>query len=180
MPDITITIETDGRNFNLKGIPEEAFSIFVEKSKRHFPEAGDDAWASVLTDVILALTTHESYFMTDIPPDNSRALEEVFSRVGWSFEQFHAYLLHSAFKPGALRIISFHEEDNSQVQLGTLIITGLRKSTFDKLEKVTGSKTEEVMGIMFTGFEHGTITITPETFFAETSRPKQHTDSNMP
>lgn len=181
MPDnITITIETDGRNFNLKGIPEQAFLTFVEKSKQHFPDAGEDAWASVLTDVILAMTTHESYFMTDIPKENSLALEDTLARVGWSFDQFHAYLLHAAIKPGALRIVSFHEEDVAKVQTGTLIITGLRKTTFDKLEKVTGSTTESVMGLMFTGFENGQITISPETFFAEASRSGPSANSNMP
>lgn len=177
--DITITIETDGRNFNLKGIPERAFLAFTEKAKRHFPDAGEDAWASVLTDVILAMTTHESYFMTDIPEENSQALEEVLGRVGWSFDQFHAYLLHSAKKDGALRIVSFHEEDVAQVQLGTLIITGLRKTTFDKLEALTKSPTEAVMGLMFKGFERGQITISPETFFAEANRSESSTDSNL-
>lgn len=168
--DITITITVDGRNFNLKGIPEEAFRAFAHNTKKHFPDAGEDAWASALTEVILSFTTYESYFMTDIPEANSKALESVMSRVGWTFEQFHAYLLHSAMKQGALRIVSFEEEDKTQKQLGTIIITGIRKSTFDKLEALTHVQTEVVMGYMFRGFESGEITITPTDVFEKASR----------
>lgn len=177
MPEqITITITVNGKNFNLSGIPERAFVKFQEQTKRHFPDAGDDAWASALTEVILSFTSYTAYFMTDIPEENSKALEEVMDRVGWTFEQFHAYLLHSALKPGALKIVSFQEKEKTKHQLGTLILTGLRKSTFDKLEELTKVPVEATVGIMFQGFENGEITLTPPTVFAEAVRSGRNTD----
>lgn len=167
MPEINITISIEGSNYNLQGIPTEAFKVFQRNAKQHFPDAGDDAWASVLTEVILALTTHEAYFMTDIIKENSIALEDVLGRVGWGFSELHAYLLHAALKPGALRIVSFHEKEKNKTQLGTFIITGLRKETLDKLESKLGASAESFMGFMFEGFENGEITVTPETAFKD-------------
>lgn len=164
--EVEITITVNGRNHNLQGIPEKAFLHFQENTKRHFPDAGNDAWAHALVEVILSFTTHESYFLSDIPKENSIALEEILKRVGWSFEQLHTYLLHSALKPGALRILSFHEENQERVQLGTLLVTGIRKSTFDKLEKKVEVTSEEFFGLLIQGFEKGVITVTPDDAFS--------------
>lgn len=177
MSDITITITVDGKNYNLKGIPEHAFRAFANNTKRHFPDAGDDAWANAITEMILSFTTNEAYFMTDIPPANNKALDAVLERVGWTFEQLHAYLLHAAMKPDALRIVSFHEEDTKKIQLGTFIVTGLRKSTFDKLEEKTKVKAENVLGLMFQGFENGTVEFTPEDVFLQASGQESNPNS---
>lgn len=168
--DITITITVGDRNYNLEGIPDEAFKAFAQASKKHFPDAGEDAWASVLTDVILSLTTRESYFMTDIPQEYDKALEDVLGRVGWDFSQFHAYLLHSAAKEGALRIISFHEDDKEKIQLGTVIITGLRNSTFQKVQQKLNVPIETMLGFILHALEKGNLEFTPETIFAEANR----------
>lgn len=177
MSDITITITVNGRNYNLKGIPEVAFEKFMQNTKRHFPEAGDDAWASALTEVILSFTTNEAYFLTDIPPENNLALQGVLAQVGWTFDQFHVYLLHAAKKEGALRIIAFSEKEEDKSHLGTLIVTGLKKSTFQKLESTVKVKTEVLFGTMMQAFENGTITFDPADAFVQASRPAGDTDS---
>lgn len=177
--DITITITVDGRNYNLKGIPEHAFRAFAQNTKQHFPDAGDDAWANAITEMILSFTTNEAYFMTDIPAANNKALDDVLSKVGWTFEQLHAYLLTAAMKTDALRIVSFREEDTTKVQLGTLLITGLRKSTFEKLEAVTNTAFERVIGLMFQGFENGVVTFTPADIFTAAGGPPGSVDSDL-
>lgn len=177
--DITITITVDGRNYNLKGIPEHAFRAFAQNTKQHFPDAGDDAWANAITEMILSFTTNEAYFMTDIPAANNKALDDVLSKVGWTFEQLHAYLLTAAMKTDALRIVSFREEDTTKVQLGTLLVTGLRKSTFEKLEAVTNTAFERVIGLMFQGFENGVVTFTPADIFTAAGGPPGSADSDL-
>lgn len=169
--DITITITVGDRNYNLEGIPEEAFKAFTERSKKHFPNDGEDAWASVITDVILSLTTREAYFMTDIPHEYDEALERVLGRIGWDFGQFHTYLLHSAANENALRVVSFQEDDKSKIQLGTVIITGLRKSTFAKIQDKVKVPIEVMLGYLMYAFENGTIQFTPESVFTEANRP---------
>lgn len=160
---VEVTITVNGTDHKLSGIPLEAWEAFKQQSKIHFPDAKDDAWANFISEIIVAAVSHESYILTDIPPNNSKAMDTILSQVNWTQEQFHVYLLKSALIKDALRIISFHDKKQ---EFGTLVVTGIRPSTFEKIEKVTGVNVENFFGILIDGLENGDVQFTPNEAFA--------------
>lgn len=162
--EITVTIKIDGDNHHLEGIPLEAWEAFKTESKHHFPEKGDDAWAAYISSVIMATINSSSYFMTDVPRENAAAMTAALNEVGWEWENFHAYLLRAAVIPGALNIISLH--DNKQ-NFGTVVITGIRDSVFKKLQDATGHSIRKILATFILAAEQGSITFAPETTFID-------------
>lgn len=160
---VEVTINIDGTDHRLSGIPTEAWEAFKQQSKIHFPDAKDDAWANFISEIIVAAVSHESYILTDIPPNNSKAMDEILKQVNWTQEQFHVYLLKAALIKDALRLVSFHD---AKQEFGTIIVTGIRPSTFEKIENTLGVPVESFLGILIDGLENGEIKFTPNEAFA--------------
>lgn len=166
---VTVKIHVDGQEHQLAGIPPGAWEAFKRAAAKHFPDQ-EHAWAAAITEMILSMTTDTSYFLTGVPQHMSDAMSDTLDRVGWKWDAFHTYLLKSAAIPSAFRIIAFHEPENKKQQFGTLVITGLRKTVFTKIEQAAGVKlAEEVLGKLFQGIEAGTVQIDPKDFFTQTS-----------
>ena len=166
--DITITIQVDGEDHRLEGIPSDVWKSFQEKAKEHFPNSGDDAWASHLSEVIVATVSKYSYFMTDVPKENADAIHAILQQVNWNWEQFHVYLLKSAILKDNFRIISFHNKDDKENQsFGTLVATGINPIAFSKLEKTTGHSFEKIMATILIGATEGTLTFDEHTTFID-------------
>lgn len=167
--EITVTIKIDGDNHRLEGIPAEAWEAFKTESKHHFPDKGDDAWAAYLSSVIMATINSSSYFMTDVPKENAKAISDILGEVGWEWENFHAYLLRAAVIPGALNFVAMHDDKQ---HFGTMIITGIRPSVFDKFKNITGHSIRKIFATMMIAAENGTITFDPNTTFVDAINEK--------
>src|SRR5258706_187379 len=128
--EIKVVINEGPDSDTLEGIPPEIWASFKERAKKNFKDRGDDAWAFFLSEVILAVGggTDEvaSYFMTDVPLANARALEDIFEQANLKWDLFHAYLLTVALKDKHLRIINFTGKD-----FGTFIATGIPLTAFE-------------------------------------------------
>lgn len=160
----TLDVDSLGKQV-LSGIPLDAWLAFVEQSKVHFPDAGDDAPFMFISEIIVAALTHSSYILTGIPEEISKALDRVVQQVNWTHDQFHVYLLKSAHY-GKLRLVSFTEPGTKQ-EFGTVIITGVKQSTFDKIEKTAGVPVESFFGILINGIENGEMEVSPNGILKE-------------
>ena len=168
---IDITVSESGDTHKLSGIPDIAWTKFSEAAKKHFPDAGEDAWARFLSEVIVAGSGGAdtvTYFMTDVPRDHAEAIEAILRQVGWSWDGFHAYLLRSAFKPSHFRIVSLSDTGKPDF-MGTFIATGLKPEVFSNIEKSTGVSFERIMGTILLACSEGTLRFTPDSAFIEPS-----------
>jgi hypothetical protein len=156
--ELTLTINED----SIEGVPEEIWEKFKERTKINFPNRGDDAWAFFISEVILAVGggTNEvaSYFMTDVPLKNAKALEDIFAQANLKWDLFHAYLLTVAVRDKHLRIINFTGEDRQE--FGTFIATGIPMKALAQIEQVSGASVEDFMAALFLAASEGTITLT--------------------
>lgn len=162
--EIIVTIKIDGDNHKLEGIPSEAWEAFKLESKHHFPDKGEDAWAAYLSSVIMSTINSSSYFMTDVPKENAAAISKLLNEIGWEWENFHAYLLRAAVIPGALNFVALHDDKQN---FGTVVITGIRPSVFEKLKTATGHSVTKILATMMIAAEEGTITFSPDTTFVD-------------
>lgn len=158
----TVDVDSMGKQV-LSGIPLDAWLAFVEQAKRHYPDAGDDAPFMFISDVIVAALTHDSFVLTGIPPEISKAMDNIVNQVNWTLDQWFVYSLRSAAK-GQFRMVSFTEPGTPQ-QFGTVMITGVKQSTFDKIEKLTGVPVESFFGMFLNGIENGEMTVSPDDVF---------------
>lgn len=165
---IKLVIDETDEEVLLSGIPSEAWERFKQAAKKQFPKAGEDAWASFISEVIVAGsggdTESVTYFMTGVPLENATALHNLLSQIGLTWDQFHYLLLSSAVVKDNFRLVNFKGEHN-----GVFIATGLSKNTFDKIEKATGTSFEVVMGTLFVAADNGTITFSPDTTYVKPS-----------
>ncbi len=154
---LRIVVDENEDGGTVEGIPAEAWNRFRDAAKRQFPDAGDDAWARFLSEVIMAGAGGDdnfvTYFMTSVPIEYARALHEELNHVQFSWDKFHAYLLHSAVKQGNFRMVRFHDTAN----MGTFIGVGLDPKMFDKVQEVTGKPFEIVMATLFAAASNGTL-----------------------
>lgn len=160
MPTLRINEGPEGGS--IEDIPQEQWDLFLKNSKEHFPKEGENAWAAVLSEVILSIAggTDKSVttFMTDIPRANADALADVLSQVNLTWDRFYAYMLNAALKNGHIQIANFPDKPE---QMGMLIVLGIRPHVFSHIEKNTGhSLTSLVAGIIQVADNGGTITYT--------------------
>lgn len=150
----TVTIQFN--DDSLEGIPTEVWERFKTQAKAEFPQAGDDAWAHWLSEAILAVgggtSEVKTYFMTDVPINIAKTLDDILSHADWTWERLHAYILQAASRPGHLRIINFTE---SPQNFGTFIATGIRPEAFGKLKANTGFTIENFLAVIFDGLAKG-------------------------
>lgn len=166
---LDIGVNETGDVHKIDGIPDIAWKKFAAAAKIHFPDAGEDAWARFLSEVIVAGSGGAdtvSFFMTDVPREYAEDLANIFDQVRWSWDRFHAYLLRSAHEPGMLRLISL-SDTGKQDHMGTFIATGLKRETFDKMEAATGVSFERIMGTLLLACAEGTLTFQPDAKFIE-------------
>lgn len=163
---VKVIVDDNEESSSIEGIPTEAWLRFKEASKLQFPEAGEDAWARFLSEVIMAGAGGDknfvTYFMTSVPLKFAESIHAVLDQVKFTWDKFHAYLLHSASKPNNMRVVRFHGEDT-----GTFVIAGVDPAAFDKIEKATGRSFENVMATLFAAAADGTITFAPENTYLE-------------
>src|SRR5260221_4382663 len=162
--EVKLTINEGPEGNTIDDIPSDIWSNFKERAKKNFPDRGDDAWAYFLSEVILAVGggTNEvvSYFMTDVPIANARALEDALAQANLKWDIFHAYLLTVAVKRANLRIINFSSPERQE--FGTFIATGIPLNSFAQIEKVSGGSFEDFMAALFLASSEGIITLTGE------------------
>lgn len=158
---VTITFNEEGDNLSLDGIPADVWARFKENAKRDFPKAGEDAWAHYLSEIIMGqgggTKDTKTVFMTDIPTENVEALDGILRQTGRSWDEFHAYLLMAAVRPGQIRLVNM--VDPGKANYGTFIATGLKPEVFANIDKSTGIDFEKVMAAIFDGASQGTISI---------------------
>ena len=173
MPQLVeIQVDDDGEVHKLSGIPDVAWERFTKAAKKHFPKAGDDAWAQFLSEVIIAGSGGAdtvTYFMTDVPKENAEAMEGMLNNVGWSWDKFHAYMLRAVVQPGQFRLVSFGETGQPD-RYGTFIATGLKAETFSKLEAITKVSFERMMATVLLAAAEGTLRFTPDAQFVEPTK----------
>lgn len=160
----TVDVDSLGKQV-LSGIPLDAWLAFVEQSKVHFPDAGEDAPFMFISEIIVAALTHESFVLTGIPPETSKAMDAIVNQVNWTLDQWFVYNLRSAAK-GQFRMVSFTEPGTPQ-EFGTITITGVKQSTFDKIEKMAGVPVESFFGILINGIENGEMEVSPNGILKE-------------
>lgn len=164
---ITLGISETDDQISIQGIPDEVWKQFKTNAKAQFPDSGEDAWASYLSEVIVSGSKNSdtvTYFMTGVPRDNAKALEILLAQTKFTWDQFHAYLLHSAIKKDNFRLIRFH---NGNQHDGVFIATGLDIKAFKKIEEATEKTFEQVMATFINAATNGTITFSPDTTYLE-------------
>lgn len=169
---VEIQVHEEGEIHRLTGIPDVAWERFRTAAKKHFPKAGEDAWAQFISEVIVAGSGGAdavTYFMTDVPRENAEAMEKILQNVGWSWDKFHAYLLRAVVQPGQVRLISFGETGQPD-RYGTLIATGLKAETFEKLEAITKVSFERMIATILLAAAEGTLRFTPDAQFVEPTK----------
>ncbi len=159
--------DKDGEGYaEIEGIPTEAWQRFKENAKVQFPKSGDDAWASFLSEVIVAGSGGDgenvTYFMTGVPITYAQAIQRLFQQVELSWEQFHAILLQTAVLPDQFRITRFHGEHK-----GIFIALGLDPAAFANMQDKTQHSFEVVMSTLLAAAASGTITFSPDTTYLE-------------
>lgn len=161
--NIGIGVDNQGTR-RLSGIPEDAWEAFERNAKVHFPDAGDNAWAHMISEIIVASIGRSTFILTDIPEKNNLAFEALLKRVNWAPDQFFVYLLTAAVKNNLLRILSFIDQPQ---EFGTIIITGIRPSTLNKLEQQVGVTTEDYFGLLLNAIEAGEMKVDPPDAFTK-------------
>lgn len=167
--EFVLGVDELGRQI-MSGIPEDVWQTYVKEAKIHYPDAGEDAPFRLIADLIVSTISHEVYVLTGIPPEVSQALDTRLEAVGWNHDQFHVYLLRSAAKRDMFRLVSFGGDPQ---QFGTILVTGLRKSTFDNIEKVSGVSVEDFLGLLLNGIENGEMEISPDGILSKVLSNKQ-------
>lgn len=164
---IVVDDGTDGGT--IEGIPSEAWDRFRAAAKLQFPDAGEDAWARFLSEVVIAGAGGDdklvTYFMTGVPIQYAQAVHTLLENVQFTWDKFHAYLLHASIIPDNVRMVRFHNDE--QKNTGVFMAFGLDKNAFAKVEDATGRSFETVMATLLGAAAVGTLTFSPETTFLE-------------
>ncbi len=164
---LRIVVDDGSDGGTIEGIPAEAWDRFKSAAALQFPDAGEDAWARFLSEVVMAGAGGDNdfvtYFMTSVPLEYATALHNILNQVKFSWDKFHAYLLHSAVKNDNFRIVRFHDTGN----MGTFVAVGLDPQLYSKVEEATGKSFEIVMATVLAAAANGTITFSPETTYLE-------------
>lgn len=159
----TLRINEGPNGASIDDIPQEQWDRFLENAKEHFPKEGENAWAACLSEVIFAIAGGNdktvTQFMTDIPRKNADALADILGQINFTWDSFHAYLLHAAVQQGNIQLANFPD---TPANMGMLVILGIRPHVFEHIEKSTGhSLTSLVAGIIQVADNGGTITYAP-------------------
>lgn len=165
--ELKVIVDDNEGGGTIEGIPPEAWARFKNAAKVQFPDAGDDAWARFLSEVIMAGAGGDdkfvTYFMTSVPLEYATALHSILNQVQFSWDKFHAYLLHSAAKQDNFRVVRFHDTDH----MGTFLALGIDPVLYTKVQEATGKSFEIVMATFLAAAANGTLKFSPEATYLE-------------
>lgn len=134
--DLITTATSEDNKYRISGIPDKLWEIFTRHAKEIMPEKGNNAWASLLTEMIQSHIEGNwySFIMTEIPLEARDALAKVCNDAGLSSDALIGLLFKRAMDEN-LHVMNMVRTEDPEAERKTMVITGIDSKDWNNVGK---------------------------------------------